>query len=231
MSFDSGKGATMSCFMKDFPRCDSLIFDLDGTLWDTVAQCTRAWNEAMVEASVEREALSEQDMASIMGMTEEELKDVLFPGIEAAKLDPMVREAFRKECSILASEGGCAYPSVLSGLSVLSKNYPLFIVSNCQAQYLDAFFRWSEMKEYFSDSECIGRSGLPKGQNIVNIVERNGLQNPIYVGDTLGDERAARFAGLPFVFVTYGFGEAEMPDYRVDSFQELLDCLKAMQTI
>ena len=41
------------------------------------------------------------------------------------------------------------------------------------------------------------------------IVERNGLQSPVYVGDTQWDCDAATAAGVPFIFAAYGFGHVE----------------------
>jgi phosphoglycolate phosphatase len=76
---------------------------------------------------------------------------------------------------------------------------------------------------YFLDFENPGRTGLSKGENIKLIMERNQLQHPAYVGDTDGDRKAAAFAGLPFVFARYGFGQTETYNYAIDRFVQLLD--------
>ena len=68
----------------------------------------------------------------------------------------------------------------------------------------------------------IQRTGLTKGENIKLIIERNNLINSIYVGDTDGDLKASRFAGIPFIYARYGFGEVKEYDYVIDSFDELL---------
>jgi histidinol phosphatase-like enzyme len=44
----------------------------------------------------------------------------------------------------------------------------------------------------------------------------------IYVGDTAGDQKAAKAAGIPFVYARYGFGEVEEYDFAIDSFEEIL---------
>ena len=49
------------------------------------------------------------------------------------------------------------------------------------------------------------------------------MKNPIYVGDTSGDMEGAKIAGIPFVYASYGFGDVESFDYKIDDISELLD--------
>lgn len=48
------------------------------------------------------------------------------------------------------------------------------------------------MERYFEDIEMSGRTGLDKGKNIRLLMERNHIGQAVYVGDTKGDEKAAR---------------------------------------
>ena len=41
------------------------------------------------------------------------------------------------------------------------------------------------------------------------------------IGDTEGDEKATRFAGIPFVWAKYGFGKAVSPDAVLNDITEL----------
>ncbi len=66
-----------------------------------------------------------------------------------------------------------------------------------------------------------GRTGMDKGKSIKLLMERNGVQNAVYVGDTEGDENAARYAGIPFIWASYGFGKAKSPDKVIGSIREL----------
>ena len=54
-------------------------------------------------------------------------------------------------------------------------------------------------------------------------MERNHIKNAIYVGDTMSDKTAADFAGIPFCFASYGFGEVEEYDYKLDDIVDLLE--------
>jgi len=46
------------------------------------------------------------------------------------------------------------------------------------------------------------------------------------VGDAEGDEAAAKACGVPFAYVTYGFGSVRSPDHTFDSFAELCEALR-----
>ena len=81
---------------------------------------------------------------------------------------------------------------------------------------------------YIKDIECIGRTGLHKGDNIKLIVERNGLEKAVYVGDTERDMHAAHSAGLPFIHAAYGFGHGFEPEYSMSSFFELPGLAKSI---
>ena len=204
---------------------DGVIFDLDGTLWNTVPLCTVAWNEVIAQMAIPRSPLTKEDMASIMGMTAKELKEALFPGIDKEQVDLLVEKSFARETELLRTDGAKLYEGVRDGLAQLARSYELFLVSNCQQPYLEAFFEWSGFSPLFSDSECIGRTGKPKGYNIRAVVERNGLQEPVYIGDTRGDEKAAEEASVPFIHASYGFGKAQKPYRRIAKFPELVEYL------
>lgn len=73
------------------------------------------------------------------------------------------------------------------------------------------------------DYEIPSRTGLTKGENIKLIMERNNLSKPVYIGDTEGDLKASRYAGIPFVFAKYGFGNVTEYDYVIEKFDNLLE--------
>ncbi len=127
------------------------------------------------------------------------------------------------ECKQLAELGGRLYDNVEEVLKVLSSKYKLCIVSNCQSGYIEAFFEYHKLDKYFIDYENPGRTGLSKGENIKLVMERNQLVSPVYVGDTLGDQEAAEFAGVPFIYAEYGFGKVTRFDYTIKSFDGLLE--------
>ena len=56
---------------------------------------------------------------------------------------------------------------------------------------------------------------------LATLIERNGLRHPVLVGDTPGDQAAARACGVPFLDVDYGFADCEDADHRFSSFGHL----------
>ena len=105
----------------------------------------------------------------------------------------------------------------------LAGKYRLFIVSNCQAGYIEAFLENTGLQEYFEDHICPGDTGMLKADNIRLIMRRNGLQDAVYVGDTQGDADACREAGVPMVYAAYGCGDVKEPWAVIQSMGELLE--------
>ena len=64
---------------------------------------------------------------------------------------------------------------------------------------------------------------IVKSDNIKLIKNRNNLKNPVYVGDTQGDANATKDAGLEFVFASYGFGNVDEYQYKIEKIEDLLE--------
>ncbi len=187
-------------------KCDSVLFDLDGTLWDTTAALCEVWQRAIADEPDARRELTREDIAGIMGMTSVQLMHKLFPRLS----DERGAELFEKLCVVeddyLREHGGILYEGLEETLKALSEKFPLAIISNCGPDYIPTFFDAHGLGKYFTDWECIGRTGLQKGENIRLVAERNSFKAPVYVGDTAMDREAAESAGVPFIFAAYGFG-------------------------
>jgi phosphoglycolate phosphatase len=200
---------------------DSIIFDLDGTLWDSRETVLVAWNEILKnEGQIEKE-LTSDDFKATMGLQMHDIGKHFFPDLEEGSRTQLLNKCGEAERVLLEEKGGQLYDQVEEVLESLSQKYRLFIVSNCQEGYIEAFYKYHQLETYFIDYENPGRTGLSKGENIKLIIERNKLESPVYVGDTLGDQQAARVAGIPFVYASYGFGEVEEYDYIIHSLNDL----------
>ncbi|MEK3684399.1 HAD family hydrolase [Paenibacillus sp. FSL R10-2736] len=201
---------------------DSIIFDLDGTLWDSSDVVVVGWNSVLSNYQGVVNGVTKEDLQGIMGLQVDEAGRKLFPNIDEDTQQRILRECCEVECLSLAKQGGRLYEGLEEVLRALSAKYKLFIVSNCQAGYIEAFYEYHQLQKYFIDYENPGRTGLSKGENIKLVMERNHLSSPVYVGDTEGDRRAACFAGIPFVYASYGFGEVSSYDYVIDRLDGLL---------
>lgn len=198
----------------------AVVFDLDGTLWDTTATCAEGWNAVLARLGVDR-VVTAEDVRRVTGRSHDEAIDLVFPGLDARTRARLSEETQREDNALLARRGGDLYPGVHELIPWLAASTQLLIVSNCQAGYIEIFRTTSGLDASFGDHECWGRTGKAKPENLRLLLERNGIASAIMVGDTGGDHAAAKANSLPFVHAAYGFGQVEAPDAAIGSFDEL----------
>jgi phosphoglycolate phosphatase len=202
---------------------DSIIFDLDGTLWDSTDAAAIIWKEEASKFKEVTDLISADRLKALYGLPLEEIAVKLLSSVPRETAIKIMQESTTKQCPYLEKVGGILFPGLEETLKELKKSYRLFIVSNCEEGYIQCFLKAHQLQDYFEDFEYPGRTGVLKADNIRLIVKRNNLMTPVYVGDTAGDATAAKDAGLPFVYARYGFGQVEEFDYVIDSFDELLE--------
>jgi phosphoglycolate phosphatase len=206
-------------------QIDSIVFDLDGTLWDTCASCAVAWNDVIRRAGIRFREIVAEDVRRVTGKPHEICIRETFAGLSEGALLHLIRETMLEENRVVATRGGILYDGVADGLRALRERYPLFLVSNCQAGYIEAFLEQSALDALFSDFECWGNTGKSKAHNLGAVITRNRLKRPILVGDTEGDFLAARAFAIPFYFAAYGFGEVTEYDFGFSRFEQLVEQL------
>lgn len=215
----------------------NLIFDIDGTLWDTTGIVAEAWNDATADAGL-GDILGRFVTADMLkkefGKPMDVIIDDLYPGRDdEKKSELMVCIKIREQERV----GGCtddlSYPGVADTLRKLSEDNKIYIVSNCQEGYIPLVMTKLGIEDLISDYESFGATGLLKADNIRLVVTRNGLNSDdtFYIGDTRGDYESATEAGVGFVYAAYGFGDDKpVPGYdgpSVSSFTELQEiCLE-----
>ena len=200
-----------------------ILFDLDGTLWDSSEIVVDAWNACIAEKTDRPERITSEDMKSYMGKTLDVIASLIFPSLPAEEQLRIIRMCFVYEEEYIKNRRPRFFEGEREVLEALSKEYKLAVVSNCQVGYIELYMGHCGFPELFCDFESAGNTGLSKGRNIRLVMERQGIEKCVYVGDTAGDEQASREAGVPFIHAAYGFGTPEAPDAAIHSLSELAE--------
>ncbi len=210
---------------------DGIILDVDGTLWDSTEVVAKAWQKAIDKMQMKTVIdVTPDNLKMHFGKTMEVIAEEIFP--EETK--ERQRELMACCCQIenddlMKTDENLLYPGVAETIQTLSEEIPVFIVSNCQAGYIEVLISKYHLEEYITDTECYGNNGYEKDVNIRLLAKRNHLQHPIYVGDTLGDQMACEKAGLPIIYASYGFGECHDPLETISSFEELIGVVQSLK--
>lgn len=202
---------------------DSIIFDVDGTLWDSTSICAQAWNKSILKETGTDPGFTGATLKGLFGRLLPDIAKIIFPDCTVDRQLYLIDQCCQEEHRALLACCAPLYPHLEETLEELSKKYRLFIVSNCQAGYIEVFLESSKLGRYFEGHLCPGDTGNAKAENILQIIHDYHLESPVYVGDTDGDYRAAKSAGIPFVYASYGFGMVSSPDYTIKCPKELLN--------
>ena len=198
----------------------SIFFDLDGTLWDAINQIKESWNLTM-ERLDQPFSFSFDMIKSIMGLTPLETLPITFPGLEEEKAMKLFQECVKDEIKFLSKKPGTLYPNEEEVLSSLATKYQLYVVSNSDVGYVENYLTSCHMEKYFKGHVCAGDTKLAKWQNILYLKEKEGIDEVIYVGDTLKDKIESEKANVQFIHASYGFGVIENDEFKITNLLEL----------
>ena len=199
----------------------NIIFDLDGTLWDSRQQIANAWNEIL--SSKFNITMDINAITSLMGKTSDEIKTIIFNKISTDNADNLIKQCELQEVKYLAKNGANIYKNTIKTLKNLSKMHNIYIVSNCQSGYIESFLTYYKLNDYIIDYECNGNTKLPKAQNIKLIMNRNNLskESCVYVGDTYSDYESAQNNEILFIYANYGFEKLTNQLFQINDISEL----------
>ena len=206
--------------------CDSLIFDMDGTLWDAVDSYCKIWDTTFAQFGIQCPPIKRDELLKHMGRHLEDMVRDLAPGLEDP--DEFNRQLDLNEQKMMPVLGGRLYPGAFETVKALAAKIPIFMVSNCGSQGLDNFGTYTGLKPYITATASHGSTGLDKTDNIIKLVREYGLKQPWYVGDTQGDHNHSHKAGVNMVFCSYGFGTVDNPDRVIDDIRQLTDMVRPM---
>ncbi len=215
-----------------------VIFDLDGTLIDSVPDLCREISLFLNKHG--RRALTESETVSIIGngaammlrgaykLTGEAVGESEMPAL----LDAWVRQYADAEMSLT-----CAFPRIPETLERLKTDgFKLAVCTNKPHEPTLAILKKLDLAKYFDvvlDADALPVR-KPRPEPLWEAVKRMGGTNDsaVMVGDSEADADAARNAGFPVVLLTYGYSHVPFneikPDALIDDFGDLPDVLKRL---
>ena len=208
-------------------RYESLILDIDGTLWDSRALVAEGYNIQLKAEGLEHLSTDAETLKSLFGKVMTEIADALFPDFAPEVRYPLMERCMATENKYL-EENPChiGYEGIVEVLEELSKKYRLFIVSNSQCGYPELCIGKMGLGHLIQGHLCFGDTQTSKGKTIRILMEKYGITSAAYIGDTQGDLDATREAGIDFIWAAYGFGSPDSWVAKADSPRELLQILE-----
>jgi len=201
-------------------RPDSLIFDMDGTLWDNLNTYVISWNKGLQQRGYQKQ-VTRDNILGLMGKEARVMLESILPGATADEQDLLFDAVIAEYQKLLGDMNPLIYEGVLTGLEQLSEKYHLFLLSNCEEGGLVNFMRHTKTTSLFIDYMEHGMNMKSKHHNLRLLIEKHGLKSPVYIGDTDSDSKQSELAEVPFVFMSYGFGETDNYSLMFDSFTAL----------
>ena len=201
---------------------ESILLDVDGTLWDSRQIVMEGWNLGLEVAGLARRFTMET-ITPLFGKTITQIGELALPDLDPVRRSEVLEQCFSYEHKLLA-EGPCDifYPGVKDLIPVLAERHRVFIISNCQKGYIENLLDHSGLWPWVTDRLCFSDTGKSKGENIALMLQKHQITSGVYVGDTVMDQQAADHAGIPFLWASYGFGKPEHWDGKLETFGDLL---------
>lgn len=203
---------------------DSIIFDMDGTLWDAVDSYAVIWNVSLDQIGIKHEPVERDELLKYMGSYLDQILQNLIPDVVQQK--ELLELVMKNEAEMMPELGGNLYPHVREVLKRLVGKYRMFMVSNCGPNGLENFVDYNKLNGCFEDLLSHGGNGKSKTENIRLLIDKYGLKNPVYVGDTQSDADSTHKAGIPFIHAKYGFGKVKDAEAEINSITELPDAIE-----
>ena len=184
-----------------------ILFDLDGTLLDTLEDLHDSVNVALGSFGFPARTLEE--VRQFVGNGAEQLIRLAVPAETAPSLVPQVLGAFRQHYATNCRNKTRPYPGIMDALAELGREYPIAIVSNKPDSAV------KELCElYFPGVYALGESAdcprKPAPDMVYKAMTAIGVDRCIYVGDSEVDVRTARNAAVPCLSVLWGFRDRDV---------------------
>lgn len=201
-----------------------LIFDFDGTIFQTIKPEVEAVKKALFELGWNIDNIEEK-VKGYIGKTSEEAYKSILPLDKKSRWEELAREVRKYRHSTIL-EYGETYPEVAKTLQILrDRGYKLALYSNASADYFKEITSFLDIGKFFDYMECVGDNNLTKIELIKKIKAKLGESKVAVIGDRIHDIEAAEENDAISIGALYGYSkeEAQKADLAINKFSELLD--------
>ncbi len=203
---------------------ESMIFDIEGTLWDSTGIVAEGYNIQLRREGYDHLCVTADDLKKLFGKTMREIADIMLATVpEDIRYGLMERCMDTEQVYLHKDPCNVSFPKVRETLVELKKNHRLFIVSNSQKGYPEIVIEKMGLEGLFEGHLCFGDTQAPKGETILQLMRNHHIESACYIGDTQTDYEATLAAKIPFIFCAYGFGQPAGWAAKIDSFDQLLE--------
>ena len=114
-------------------QMEAIIFDVDGTLWDSTEEVAVSWNRAIREQTDLNRVLTGSELKKEFGKPLEEIADDLFPTLSRKEKEELAVHLYQYENEWVESAPCILYDKMPETIRALSKRYRLINFSNSQS--------------------------------------------------------------------------------------------------
>ena len=181
-----------------------ILWDLDGTLLDTLQDLTDGTNHALREHD-----LPERTVGEVRQFVGNGARKLIERAVDGRADVDKVLESFYSYYNAHCQEKTAPYPGILDALEELGKQYPMAVVSNKPDSAVKPL-----CGQYFpgvyARGESIDCPRKPAPDMVYKAMEAVGVETCIYVGDSEVDVATAENAKVPCLSVLWGFRDKEV---------------------
>ena len=209
----------------------AVFFDLDGTLWDATESTARAWTDVFGRYKLNI-TVTKNQIQSVAGRPYLECLQAICPNaLKFADASSLISDLAAAEKEWMHRIHGYTYAGAIEAVSELAERYNVFLVSNCNDWYLEAFLDFSGLRSVFHEAICHGSTQKPKSDNILYLIHKYRIMQGLYIGDTKGDMEASRIVSIGYIHAAFGFGGRTMAGslYDLESFEPTNELLLAVE--